>query len=60
MKETEAINELPATFDGPDHSTADTCEPLKRAAAQGRVTLNAWTHSAYPGASLPPDTLPGL
>lgn len=60
MKETEAINELPATFDGTHHYTADTCEPLKRAAAQGRVTLNAWTHSAYPGASLPPDTLPGL
>lgn len=51
---------MPATFDGTDHYTADTCEPLKRAAAEGRLTLHAWTHSTYPGALLPADTLPGL
>ncbi len=37
---------------------ADTCEPLKRAAARGDVQLRARGRGAYPGASLPEKALP--
>lgn len=39
---------------------ADTCEPLKAAAADGELSLAAWTHGAYPGGVLPETVLPGL
>jgi len=37
---------------------ADTCEPLKQAAACGEVKLVARGRSAYPGPPLPPKVLP--
>lgn len=36
---------------------ADTCEPLKNAAAQGLLRLDACGRGAYPGQPLPPDTI---
>lgn len=37
---------------------ADTCEPLREAAAQGEVQLRARVHGAYPGSPLPDRMLP--
>ena len=37
---------------------ADTCEPLKTAAARGELSLSAWGHGLYPGQSFPADLLP--
>jgi AraC family L-rhamnose operon regulatory protein RhaS len=39
---------------------ADTCEPLKRAAATGQVRLEALGRGSYPGQRLPDDDLPEL
>lgn len=50
----------PAVFQGSARLEADTCEPLKAAAAAGEVRLDAWAHGSYPGASLPSEVLPGL
>lgn len=47
-----------AVFRTADHRYyADTCEPLRRAVAEGQVRLSARVHGAYPGLPLPPDTL---
>jgi AraC family L-rhamnose operon regulatory protein RhaS len=52
---------LPAIFqDGERTYAADTCEPLKAAAAQGEVSLHAWGHAPYPGALLPRTYLPSV
>lgn len=37
---------------------ADTCEPVRAAAASGRIRLHAVTHGPYPGRPLPPGLLP--
>jgi AraC family L-rhamnose operon regulatory protein RhaS len=50
----------PAVFQGISRLEADTCEPLKAAAASGALRLDAWAHGTYPGLPLPPDVLPGL
>ncbi|MFP4068474.1 MAG: helix-turn-helix domain-containing protein [Spirochaetaceae bacterium] len=50
----------PAVFQGSSRLQADTCEPLKAAAASGALRLDAWAHGTYPGLPLPPDLLPGL
>jgi AraC-like DNA-binding protein len=51
--------EVPAIFhDGDQGFFADTCEPLKQAAAAGEVALHAWGRARYPGAPLPADRLP--
>ena len=39
---------------------ASACAPMRRAAADGRVELRAYTHGHYFGESLPNDLLPGL
>lgn len=39
---------------------ADSCEPLKNAAALGDLTLKGWSHGPYPGQTLPETVLPGL
>ena len=39
---------------------ASACAPMRRAAADGRVELRAFTHGHYFGESLPDDLLPGL
>ena len=51
--------DIPAIFhDGDQGFFADTCEPLKQAAAAGEVVLHAWGRARYPGAPLPADRLP--
>ena len=51
--------DIPAIFhDGDQGYFADTCEPLKQAAAAGEVTLHAWGRALYPGMPLPADRLP--
>jgi AraC family L-rhamnose operon regulatory protein RhaS len=55
------VKELPAIFqDGERTYAADTCEPLKTAAAQGEVSLHAWGHALYPGTLLPRSFLPAV
>ncbi len=55
------MKELPAIFqDGKQRYAADTCEPLKDAATQGKVQLHAWGRASYPGALLPSDCLPAV
>ena len=39
---------------------ADTCEPLKAAAARNEVYLRGWARGNYPGTPLPPQILPQL
>lgn len=53
--------DLPDIFaaTGPGYR-ADTCEPLKRAAASGTLRLVAFGRGGYPGARLPATGLPGL
>jgi AraC family L-rhamnose operon regulatory protein RhaS len=36
---------------------ADTCEPLKAAAASGKLALAGWSRGSYPGRRLPPNDL---
>jgi len=51
--------DLPAIFhDGDQLYFADTCEPLKQAAARSEVALHAWGRALYPGLPLPADRLP--
>ena len=38
----------------------DTCEPLKKAAEQGKVDLWGWSQGNYPGLRLPDGILPGI
>jgi AraC family L-rhamnose operon regulatory protein RhaS len=55
------MRELPAIFvadDGTYH--ADSCEPLKAAAARGEVTVRALGRRSYPGTKLPERMLPEL
>jgi len=48
----------PERFLAPDRCyEADTCEPLRAAAAAGRVELAALAHGTYPGKRLPGPTL---
>lgn len=55
------MKELPAIFqDGERTYAADTCEPLKAAAANGEVSLHAWGHALYPGVLLPRTYLPAV
>lgn len=55
------MKELPAIFqNGEQVYFADTCEPLKGAAARGEVALHAWGHALYPGITLPPRFLPAV
>ncbi len=50
--------EIPAIFrDGDQVYFADTCEPLKQAAAKGEVALHAWGRALYPGLPLPEDRM---
>lgn len=50
-----------ATFHGPDVTyRADTCAPLRKAAADGRVKLWAYGRDSYPGKPLAPGVLPHL
>lgn len=49
-----------ATYRGETQFRADTCEPLKAAAAEGSVELEAWSHGSYPGRQMPRTMLPGL
>jgi AraC family L-rhamnose operon regulatory protein RhaS len=52
--EDAAMSELPIIFQDKDkHYYADTCEPLKAAAARDEVYLKAWSHPCYPGVQLP-------
>jgi AraC-like DNA-binding protein len=52
---------VPAVFEVGGHVyTADTCEPVRAAAARGDVRLSALVHGTYPGRLLPPDTLPEI
>lgn len=52
---------VPAIFHAPDSVYhADTCEPVRAAADQGRLTLHALVHGAYPGTQLPPRLLPEI
>lgn len=37
---------------------ADSCEPLKAAAAQGEIQLDAWSRGSYPGLRLPTGVTP--
>jgi len=39
---------------------ADTCEPLKAAAASGEIEMVAWSRASYPGKRLPGDDLKDL
>jgi AraC-like DNA-binding protein len=55
------VKELPAIFqDGERTYFADTCEPLKAAAANGELQLHAWGHALYPGILLPHSCLPAV
>ena len=55
------MKELPAIFqDGERTYFADTCEPLKAAAANGELQLHAWGHALYPGVLLPHSCLPAV
>jgi AraC family L-rhamnose operon regulatory protein RhaS len=47
-------------FIGDDIWSADTCEALSRAVAQGDVQMAALARGHYPGRPLPDDMLPGL
>jgi len=50
---------MPARYhDGQHVYEADTCAPLKAAAASGRLRLAAVSHGAYPGRVMGPRTLP--
>lgn len=51
----------PSVFFGAGETyRADTCEPLKRAARLGEVSLSALGRGAYPGKHTLPDTLPEI
>ena len=39
--------------DGTQTRTADACDPVKAAAAAGRIRLHAWGRASYPGTRLP-------
>lgn len=50
-----------ATFHGPQGTyRADSCEPLRQAAAGGQVELHAYGRDSYPGRRLGPGVLPHL
>ncbi len=52
---------VPAVFEVGGHLyTADTCEPVRAAAARGALRLSALVHGTYPGRRLPPATLPEI
>lgn len=50
----------PFTLDAAELYIADTCEPLKRAATQGELRVDAWSHGDYPGYLAPAGILPEL
>ena len=50
----------PAVYRGAIQHRADTCEPLKQAAAKGAVKLQAWGHGSYPGRQMSRGMLAGL
>jgi AraC family L-rhamnose operon regulatory protein RhaS len=45
---------------GAETYRADTCEPLKKAAAAGEVEVRAWARGAYPGTPLPARRMPEI
>jgi len=50
-----------ADFHGDDGTyRADSCEPLKGAAARGELDIDAWGRGSYPGLPLPPSAPPEL
>lgn len=53
--------EFPAIFQDKDQVYfADTCEPIKIAAARDEVVVHAWSHPSYPGEQLAPYFLPAM
>jgi AraC-like DNA-binding protein len=51
---------IPIYQDHDETYRADSCEPLDKAAAAGRLRIEALRHGHYPGRALPASTLPGV